>query len=57
MATESKPAADVRRKPRLSKKRRMANVLHFLETEVWPHVPRKLLGGRLTKKERERILG
>ncbi|MEA2336489.1 MAG: antitoxin VapB [Thermoanaerobaculia bacterium] len=36
---------------------RMAQVLDFLEREIWPTVPRKMLGRRVTKKERERILG
>jgi len=38
-------------------KRRLAQVLDFLEKEVWPNVPRELLGRPVTKKERERILG
>lgn len=29
----------------------------FLETEVWPHVPKNILGKRITKREREEILG
>jgi antitoxin VapB len=36
---------------------RMAQALNFLENEIWPNIPRKLLGRRVTKKERERILG
>jgi len=40
-----------------SGKRQMAQVLDFLEREIWPSVPRKLLGRPVTKKERERILG
>ena len=40
-----------------SGKRRLAQVLDFLEREVWPSVPRKLLGRPVTRKERERILG
>jgi hypothetical protein len=39
------------------KKRRMAQALDFLEREIWPTVPPKLLGRRMTKKEREQILG
>jgi hypothetical protein len=39
------------------KKRRMAQALDFLENEIWPNIPRQLLGRRVTKKERERILG
>jgi antitoxin VapB len=29
----------------------------FLEDEVWPQIPRKLLGRRLGRREREAILG
>jgi antitoxin VapB len=29
----------------------------FLEEEIWPLVPKHLLGKRLSKKDRERILG
>ena len=29
----------------------------FLEERVWPTIPKKLLGKKITKKERERILG
>ena len=36
---------------------RLAHFVRFLETEVWPQVPRKTLGRRTTKRERERILG
>jgi len=43
------------RKP--SEHPRMANVIDFLEKEIWPNVPKNLLGRRLAKKERERILG
>jgi hypothetical protein len=32
-------------------------LIHFLEQEVWPVVPRKVLGRRTTRKERETILG
>jgi antitoxin VapB len=38
-------------------KRRTAQALEFLENEIWPNIPRKLLGRGVTKKERERILG
>ena len=40
-----------------SGKRRLAQALDFLEREIWPSIPRKLLGHRVTKRERERILG
>ena len=36
---------------------RHADLVHFLETEVWPQVPRQTLGRRTSKRERERILG
>jgi antitoxin VapB len=36
---------------------RRADLVRFLETEVWPQVPRKTLGRRTTKRERERIAG
>lgn len=36
---------------------RHADFVHFLETEVWPQIPRKALGRRTSKRERERILG
>jgi antitoxin VapB len=34
-----------------------AKLLRFLEHDVWPKVPRDVLGRRLTKKQREDILG
>lgn len=37
--------------------RRLSQVLDFLEKEIWPTIPRKLLGRPVLKKERERILG
>lgn len=36
---------------------RRAEVLRFLEREVWPKVPQELLGRGLTKAEQEEILG
>ncbi len=35
---------------------RHADLVRFLETEVWPKVPRKMLGRRTSKQEREQIL-
>jgi antitoxin VapB len=32
-------------------------VRRFLEEDVWPTIPKRFLGKRVTKKERERILG
>lgn len=65
MTGETKTAAILRaleeRKQRLalvpSAERRLAQTLDFLEKEVWSNIPRKFLGRRVTKKEREEILG
>jgi antitoxin VapB len=38
-------------------KRQLAEALDFLEKEIWPNIPRELLGQPVTKQERERILG
>jgi hypothetical protein len=40
-----------------ARKPQFARVLAFLEKEIWPNVPKNLLGRRPTKTERERILG
>jgi antitoxin VapB len=65
MTGESKTEAIVRaleeRRDRVaaaqSGKRRLEHALDFLKKEIWPNIPRKFLGRRVTKKERERILG
>jgi antitoxin VapB len=36
---------------------RRAEVMRYLEREVWPKVPSELLGRGLTKEEQEEILG
>lgn len=36
---------------------RRAEVMRWLEREVWPKIPRELLGRGLTKEEQEEILG
>ena len=36
---------------------RVGELRRFLELEVWPQVPRKVLGRRVTRREREVILG
>jgi antitoxin VapB len=36
---------------------RTRELIKFLEEEVWPYVPRSVLGKRISKRERERILG
>jgi antitoxin VapB len=49
------------RKERLSyrvvRRDRQETLRRFLEQEVWPAVPRKVLGRRLTRKQEEGILG
>jgi antitoxin VapB len=36
---------------------RRADLRRFLEEEVWPRVPRRVLGKRMTRKEHDAILG
>lgn len=36
---------------------RKARLLRFLEDEAWPSIPRGILGRRITRKQREAILG
>ena len=49
------------RKARLAARGRVhdrhAHFVRFLEAEVWPHIPRKILGRKTTKRDRERRLG
>lgn len=37
--------------------RRDANLRRFLEDEAWPQIPKDVLGSRLSRKDREAILG
>jgi antitoxin VapB len=59
--TEAIRRALEERKQRLSfqvtNRDRKARLKSLLETEVWPLIPKKLLGKRLTRKEYDRILG
>jgi antitoxin VapB len=65
MAKESKTEAIRRalleRKDRLAVRRARRSkgerLKAFLEKRVWPEIPKQLLGKRLSKAERERILG
>lgn len=36
---------------------RVAELRRFLESEVWPAIPKTILGKKLSRKEKERILG
>jgi len=42
---------------RVVKRDREADVLRYLEREVWPSVPKGVLGRRLTRREEDQILG
>jgi antitoxin VapB len=42
---------------RVVKRDRQAEVLRYLEREVWPSVPKGVLGRRLTRREEDQILG
>ena len=42
---------------RVVRRDRSAEMLRYLEREVWPAVPKKALGQRLTRREEDRILG
>jgi antitoxin VapB len=64
MANESKTEAIRRaleeRKLRLRVHRKpqtLEQMMHFLQTEIWPHVPARVRGKRIPKKEWEDILG
>ena len=43
------------RGPSIAERRR--RVVHLLETRIWPAIPRKELGRRITRQEKEQILG
>lgn len=42
---------------RVVKRDKEGEMLAYLEREVWPNVPKGLLGRRLTRREEDRILG
>jgi antitoxin VapB len=42
---------------RVMRPHRGQKLLEFLEEEVWPSVPRGVLGKRVSRRERETILG
>ena len=42
---------------RVVKRDREAEVLRYLEREVWPSVPKGVLGRHLTRREEDHILG
>ena len=42
---------------RVVRRDRVQELRRFLEQEVWPQVPRRVIGKRVTRREREVILG
>ena len=42
---------------RVVKRDREAEMLRYLDREVWPTVPKRVLGRRLTRREEDRFLG
>ena len=42
---------------RVARRDRVAELRRFLAQEVWPNVPRRVLGRRVSRREREAILG
>jgi antitoxin VapB len=46
-----------RLKRRVVRRDRAAALRRLLEDEIWPQIPRDVLGKRATKEEREAILG
>jgi antitoxin VapB len=42
---------------RIGPRDRKEEALRFLREEVWPDVPKDVLGRRVTRREKERILG
>lgn len=42
---------------RVVKRDRQSEILRYLEREVWPGVPKKVLGRGLTRREEDRLLG
>lgn len=42
---------------RIGRRDRRKELLRILEEEIWPAVPRSVIGRRIPKREEERILG
>ena len=41
----------------MTRRDRLKDLRRLLEEEIWPSVPKSVLGRKLTRKEREQILG
>ena len=59
--TQAVRTALAERKQRLAlrvvRRDRAGDLLRFLRTEVWPTIPKSVIGKRIGKREKERILG
>ncbi len=42
---------------RVGKRDKRKELLRILEEEIWPSIPRSVLGKKISKKEQEKILG
>ncbi len=42
---------------RMVRRNRKTGLLRFLETEIWPAIPKSVLGKKLSRAEEDRILG
>jgi hypothetical protein len=42
---------------RVRRRDRRADVMRVLERDIWPHIPRRMLGRRLSRAAEDRILG
>ncbi len=42
---------------RVGRTNRRADVVRVLERDIWPNIPRRMLGKRLSRAEEDRILG
>ncbi len=42
---------------RIVRRNREAELLKFLQREIWPAIPKNVLGKRLSRAEQDRILG
>lgn len=42
---------------RVGRRDKRKDLLRILEEEIWPSIPRSVIGKRISKKEQEKILG
>jgi hypothetical protein len=51
------PKGSKKKKTAAETAERVQAIREYLKREVWPHIPREMRGKKLTKREREKILG